>query len=40
MTELLKTYGNLSDDAQCGILIMFCVCAWMITKIVRVIKGE
>lgn len=40
MTELLKTFGNLSDDAQFAILIMFCVCAWMITKIVRVLKGE
>jgi hypothetical protein len=40
MTELLKTFGNLSDDAQFIILIMFCVCVWMITKIVRVLKGE
>lgn len=40
MTELVKTFGNLSDDAQIGIIIIFCVCAWMITKIVRVLKGE
>lgn len=40
MTELVKTFGNLSDDAQFGIIIIFCVCAWMITKIVRVLKGE
>jgi len=40
MTELLKTFGNLSDDAQFAILIMFCVCAWMITKIVRILKGK
>ena len=40
MTELLKTFGNLSDDAQFGVIIMFCVCAWMIIKIVRILKGE
>jgi hypothetical protein len=40
MNEIIKTFGNLSDDAQFSILIMFWISCVMIIKVVRIIKAK